>query len=97
MEEALYLVDDHMYLYLKEVQHGFEYTVYEKKTAEQVLKSTILWVEMEGSPIMDPIACARSLALEEAGLDGRVVENVPLKLLKEIPLEKLWLFQRNLF
>ena len=88
MEEALYLIDDHLYLHLKEVEKGFVYTVYDKDTTEKVDKSTILWGEMEDSPIEDPIACARSLALEEVGLEARIVESVSLELMKQIPLEE---------
>ena len=81
--EALYLVDDCSYLHLTETATGFNYEVYSKESHRKQFAGNFSWSELNGSPIQNPLAAARALALEDIGMDAVVVSSVALKMLDQ--------------
>ena len=85
-KEALYLVDDEAYLHLKKTteKRGFSYETFDKATGAAEYSGLISYEDMLDSPIRNPIACARVLAMQEIGFQGNVVVEVALCTLEQL-------------
>lgn len=85
-KEALYLVDDETYLHLKETmtKTGFAYETFDKATGNAGCSGLITYEDMQDSPIRNPLACARVLAIQEIGFHGEVVAEVALRTLEQL-------------
>ena len=91
LQEAVYLVDRAVLLYLKEVQSGdFEYAVFDKQTKGKVTEGRIMEDNvLDGiDPTHDHLAAARDAAIKEAGLDGIEAAQVGLTSLKAFRSEE---------
>lgn|GEM_PF-6369936 len=86
--EALYLVDDSSYLHLTETAAGFDYEIYNKGNYKKQFDGNLSWLELNDSPIRNPLAAARALVFKDVDLDAEVVSTVKLKILERILREK---------
>lgn len=85
-QEALYLVDNQIYLHLKETtgRAGFAYETFDNATGTAEYAGLIPYADMLDNPIRNPLACARVMAIQEIGLDGIVVAGVALRTLERL-------------
>ena len=103
LQEAVYLVDRAVLLYLKEVQSGdFEYAVFDKQTKGKVTEGRIMEDNvLDGiDPTHDHLAAARDAAIKEAGLDGIEAAQVgltPFRTFIAAPFGNRTLCQRTIF
>lgn len=84
-QEVLYLVDEAYYLHVKEQLDGFAYTVYDRESKAKQYSGVISWEDMNDSHIRSNLACARTLAINEVGLNGERVAQVALRTLDQFP------------
>lgn len=84
--EEVCLVDDQTYLHLKEAvkESGFAYAAYDKKSGATIANGKITYEDMLDNPIRNPIACARFSAINEIGLEGKMISKVALRTLEKI-------------
>lgn len=83
-EEALYLLDDNLYLYLQEAEGGYDYTLYDKDTLRLVDGGLMDWDTIAQSPVKTPIAAARTEIFVLEGLQPERVTACDLAVLEEI-------------
>ena len=70
-------------LYLREVEDGFHYETYNMETKKREYDGLLTWGDMEDCPIRNPLAAARTLAIEEVGLDYGPIAKVSLRMLED--------------
>ena len=85
-KEALYPVDNEVYLHLKQTtgRRGFSYETFDKVNGTRDYTGTIPYENMRDSPIRSSLACARVMALQEIGFDVHVVTEVVLRTLDQL-------------
>lgn len=87
--EALYLVDDSVYLHLQAVQNdpanGFAYEAMDAVSKLRIASGKLEALEVAEMPQRNDLACARLLAMQEIGLDGVKVQEVALRTLDKFP------------
>ena len=85
-KEALYLINQELYLHLKETvtATGFAYETFDKATGTAQHTGLITYEEMSERPVQSPIACARALAIQEIGLKCEEFAELSLHTLGEI-------------
>lgn len=84
-QEALYLVDEASHLHVKKQADGFAYTVYDRESKAKQYSGVISWEDMNDSHIRSNLACSRTLAINEVGLNGERVAQVALRTLDQFP------------
>ena len=85
-KEALYLINQELYLHLRETvtATGFAYETFDKATGTAQHTGLITYEEMWERPVQSPIACARALAIQEIGLKCEEFAELSLHTLGEI-------------
>ena len=83
-EEALYLLDDSLYLHLQETDGGYDYTLYDSSTLRLVDGGLMDWDTIAQSPVASPIGAARTEIFVLQGLQPEQVVACDLALLEEI-------------
>lgn len=83
-EEALYLLDDNLYLHLQETEGGYDYSLYDKNTLRLVDGGLMDHQTVLESPIRHPMAAARMEIFEILGLHPERVTFQDLDFLEEI-------------
>lgn len=85
-KEALYLINQELYLHLKETvtATGFAYETFDKATGFAQHTGLITYEEMSDKPVQNPIAFARALAMQEIGLKCEEFAELSLRTLGEI-------------
>ncbi len=80
--EAAYLIGESEYLHMKETQDGYSYSAFQKGIAGSIT-GEISREAIAESTIKNPMAAARTLAMEELGLDGMPAAEVSLNMLSK--------------
>ena len=83
-EEALYLLDNNLYLHLQETDGGYDFTLYESSSLRLVDGGLMDWDTISQSPVKEPIAAARTAIFELLGLKPERVTFQDLGILEEI-------------
>ena len=85
-KEALYLINQEIYLHLKETvtATGFAYETFDRATGTAQHTGLITYEEMPGRPVQNHMACARALAIQEIGLKCEEFSELSLHTLEEI-------------
>ena len=79
--EALFLVDDAVYLHIQTCDEGWDYTLYDKTTMRQLDGGQMAILDIGGTPQNDLRSAADLIILGERKLQGTSVEPVPLDVL----------------
>ena len=82
--EALYLVDDSIYLHIQQTDEGWDYTLYDKKTRKQIDGGVLEDAVVNESPISRPLAAARIEIMELEGIPGKTVFCVDRSILHQL-------------
>ncbi len=82
MQEEVLLVGASDYLHLQENADGFAYSVFRAGQPMKAASGQIYKEQIERSPIRSPVAAARTLAIDEAGLNGGSVAKVSVNMLE---------------
>ena len=82
--EALYLVDDSIYLHIQQTEGGWDYTLYDKKTRKQIDGGVLEDAVVNESPISRPLAAARIEIMELEGIPGKTVFCVDRSILHQL-------------
>ena len=92
--EALYLVNDSIYLHIQQTDGGWDYTLYDKETMHQTDGGVLESAVVEESPVKQPLAAARTEIMELEGIKPEIVTYQDIALLEQlleantIPAEK---------
>lgn len=83
-EEALYLLDDNLYLHLQETEDGYDFTLYDSNTLKLMDGGLMDHQTVLESPVRHPMAAARTEIFELLGLNPERVIFQDLGILEEI-------------
>ncbi len=82
VQEEAFLVGDSNYLHLKKNVDGFSYEAFHAGQPRKIADGQIYTEQIEKSSVRSPIAAARTLAIEQTGLDGGRVAKVSIYMLE---------------
>ena len=82
--EALYLVNDSIYLHVQETDGGWDYTLFDKETMRQLDGGVLESAVVEESPIVRPLAAARTEIMELEGINPETVVYADIAILEKL-------------
>ena len=82
--EALYLLDDSIYLHVQEAEDGWDYTLYDKETLRLIDGGILDQEIVNETPIRAPLAAARTAVMAWEGIQPDKVTACDLALMEEI-------------
>ena len=82
--EALYLVNDSIYLHVQQSDDGWDYTLYDKNSMRQIDGGVLESAAVEESPISRPLAAARTEIMELEGIKPETVIYADLAILEKL-------------
>ena len=82
--EALYLVNDSIYLHVQQTDGGWDYTLFDKETMRQMDGGVLESAVVEESPIKQPLAAARTEIMELEGIKPETVTYQDIALLEQL-------------
>lgn len=82
--EALYLVNDRIYLHVQQSDDGWDYTLYDKDSMRQIDGGVLEGAAVEESPISRPLAAARTEIMELEGIKPETVIYVDMAMLEKL-------------
>ena len=82
--EALYLVNDHIYLHVQQSDDGWDYTLYDKESMRQIDGGVLEAAAVEESPISRPLAAARTEIMELEGIKPETVVYADMAILEKL-------------
>ncbi len=82
--EALYLVNDSIYLHVQQSDEGWDYTLYDKESMRQLDGGVLESATVEESPISRPLAAARTEIMELAGIKPETVVYADISILEKL-------------
>ena len=81
--EALYLVNDSIYLHVQQLDDSWDYTLYDKESMRQI-DGGVLEAAVEESPISRPLAAARTEIMELEGIKPETVVYADMAILEKL-------------
>ena len=82
--EALYLVNDSIYLHVQQTDNGWDYTLYDKNSMRQIDGGVLESAAVEESPISRPLAAARTEIMELEGIKPETVIYADMAILEKL-------------
>ena len=82
--EALYLVNDRIYLHVQQTDDGWDYTLYDKDSMRQIDGGVLESAAVEESPISRPLAAARTEIMELEGIKPDTVVYADMAILEKL-------------
>ena len=82
--EALYLVNDRIYLHVQQSDEGWDYTLYDKESMRQLDGGVLESAAVEESPISRPLAAARTEIMELEGIKPETVVYSDMAILEKL-------------
>ncbi len=82
--EALYLVNDSIYLHVQQSDDGWDYTLYDKNSMRQLDGGVLEAAAVEESPISRPLAAARTEIMELEGIKPETVVYADMAILEKL-------------
>lgn len=82
--EALYLVNDSIYLHVQQSDDGWDYTLYDKESMRQIDGGVLEGAAVEESPISRPLAAARTEIMELEGIKPETVIYADMAILEKL-------------
>ena len=82
--EALYLVNDSIYLHVQQTDDGWDYTLYDKDSMRQIDGGVLESAAVEESPISRPLAAARTEIMELEGIKPETVVYSDMAILEKL-------------
>lgn len=82
--EALYLVNDSIYLHVQQSDEGWDYTLYDRNSMRQIDGGVLESAAVEESPISRPLAAARTEIMELAGIKPETVVYADMAILEKL-------------
>ena len=82
--EALYLVNDRIYLHVQLTDSGWDYTLYDKNSMRQIDGGVLESAAVEESPISRPLAAARTEIMELEGIKPETVVYSDMAILEKL-------------
>ncbi len=82
--EALYLVNDRIYLHVQLTDSGWDYTLYDKNSMRQIDGGVLEAAAVEESPISRPLAAARTEIMELEGIKPETVFYSDMAILEKL-------------
>lgn len=82
--EALYLVNDTIYLHVQQSDDGWDYTLYDKESMRQIDGGVLESAAVEESPISRPLAAARTEIMELEGIKPETVVYADMAILEKL-------------
>ncbi len=82
--EALYLVNDSIYLHVQQTDDGWDYTLYDKESMRQIDGGVLEAAAVEESPISQPLAAARTEIMELEGIKPETVVYADMAILEKL-------------
>ena len=82
--EALYLVNDSIYLHVQQTDNGWDYTLYDKESMRQIDGGVLESAAVEESPISRPLAAARTEIMELEGIKPETVVYSDMAILEKL-------------
>ena len=82
--EALYLVNDSIYLHVQQTDGGWDYTLFDKDNMRQMDSGVLESATVEESPIKNPLAAARTEIMELEGIKPETVIYQDIALLEQL-------------
>ena len=82
--EALYLVNDRIYLHVQLTDSGWDYTLYDKNSMRQIDGGVLEAAAVEESPISRPLAAARTEIMELEGIKPETVVYSDMAILEKL-------------
>ena len=82
--EALYLVNDTIYLHVQQSDDGWDYTLYDKESMRQIDGGVLESAAVEESPISRPLAAARTEIMELEGIKPETVIYADMAILEKL-------------
>ena len=82
--EALYLVNDRIYLHVQQTDDGWDYTLYDKDSMRQIDGGVLESAAVEESPISRPLAAARTEIMELEGIKPETVVYADMAMLEKL-------------
>lgn len=82
--EALYLVNDSIYLHVQQTDGGCDYTLYDKESLRQIEGGVLESAAVEESPISRPLAAARTEIMELEGIKPETVVYADMGILEKL-------------
>ena len=82
--EALYLVNDSIYLHVQQTDNGWDYTLYDKDSMRQIDGGVLESAAVEESPISRPLAAARTEIMELEGIKPETVIYADMAILEKL-------------
>ena len=82
--EALYLVNDSIYLHVQQTDDGWDYTLYDKDSMRQIDGGVLESAAVEESPISRPLAVARTEIMELEGIKPETVVYSDMAILEKL-------------
>ena len=82
--EALYLVNDRIYLHVQQTDDGWDYTLYDKESMRQIDGGVLESAAVEESPISQPLAAARTEIMELEGIKPETVVYADMAILEKL-------------
>ena len=87
--EALYLVNDRIYLHVQLTDSGWDYTLYDKNSMQQIDGGVLESAAVEESPISRPLAAARTEIMELEGIKPETVVYSDMAILEKLQEAKI--------
>ena len=82
--EALYLVNDTIYLHVQQSDDGWDYSLYDKESMRQIDGGVLESAAVEESPISRPLAAARTEIMELEGIKPETVIYADMAILEKL-------------
>ena len=82
--EALYLVNDSIFLHVQQSDDGWDYTLYDKESMRQIDGGVLESAAVEESPISQPLAAARTEIMELEGIKPETVVYADMAILEKL-------------
>ena len=82
--EALYLVNDRIYLHVQLTDSGWDYTLYDKNSMRQIDGGVLESAAVKESPISRPLAAARTEIMELEGIKPETVVYSDMAILEKL-------------
>ena len=82
--EALYLVNDSIYLHVQQADAGWDYTLYDKESMRQIDGGVLESAAVEESPISRPLAATRTEIMELEGIKPETVIYADMAILEKL-------------
>ena len=82
--EALYLVNDTIFLHVQQSDDGWDYTLYDKDSMRQIDGGVLESAAVEESPISRPLAAARTEIMELEGIKPETVVYADIAILEKL-------------